>query len=957
MENHTQDIERFIAYVGTLAGDEKGESQVFCDRLFQAFGHAGYKEAGATLEYRVRGPGERTKYADLLWKPRLLLEMKKRGSKLDRHYSQVFDYWVRLVPDRPRYVVLCNFDEFWIYDFNSQVDEPVDKVRLHELSTRYTAFNFLFPQEKKPQFRNDLVAVTRSAADKIAQVYKSIIDNGGEWDDAQRFMLQSVMALFSEDFDLLPRGLFTELIEDCRSRAGNSYDLFGALFNQMNSPIPAGGGRFKSVPYFNGGLFKVVRPFELSRDELELLAAASSENWGRVNPAIFGTLFQSSMDKKERHAYGAHFTSEADIQKVVRPTIVRPWREKIEGAKTLKQMLAVRDEMVRFRVLDPACGSGNFLYIAYREMKRLEMDLLKRIHDEFGKSATAKVGTTSLISLNQFYGIDNNHFAVELAKLTLVLAKEIALRETKGALDAAQEDLPLERDQPLPLDNLDGNIIQADALFCDWPKADAIIGNPPYQSKNKMQQEYGVVYLNRLRARYPGVPGRADYCVYWFRKSHDELPQGGRAGLVGTNTIRQNYSREGGLDYIVNNDGTVTEAVSTQVWSGSAAVHVSIVNWVKGDEPGVKQLYTQKGDKVDSPIERVELPYINSSLSTGVDVSSAVVLAANREADVCHQGQTHGHEGFLLSWAEANVMLRSTPKNSEVIFPYMTADDLLTTKPPSSERYVIDFHPRDVIAAGKYLAPFQRVKETVLPAREKAAEEEEERNASALADNPKSKVNMHHRNFLKRWWLLSYPREELILKISKLPRYIVCGQVTKRPIFEFICPNIRPNAALMVFTLPDDYSFGILQSDMHWKWFVARCSTLKGDFRYTSNTVFDTFPWPQSPTLAQAKKVAARAVALRELRKRLMEENDLSLRELYRTLDLPGQSPLKDAHDALNAAVRMVYGLGEADDPLPFLLDLNDKLTMSEAFMQCVVGPGLPPVVKNPEEFITNDCV
>jgi SAM-dependent methyltransferase len=952
-----REIDRFVSYAQTLKGDEKGEAQVFCDRLFQAFGHAGYKEAGATLEYRVRTPGGHTKYADLLWKPRLLLEMKRRGTKLDRHYSQAFDYWVRLVPNRPRYVVLSNFDEFWIYDFNTQVDEPVDTVFLKDLPSRYTAFNLLLPTEKKPQFRNDLVAVTRGAADKVARAYKSIVDHGGDYEYAQRFVLQCVVALFSEDFDLLPRGLFTELIDECRSRGGNSYDLFGALFNQMNSPAPAGGGRFRHVPYFNGGLFKTVRPVELSKKELDLLAEAASENWGKVNPAIFGTLFQSSMDKKERHAYGAHFTSEADIQKVVRPTIVRPWRDKIEGAKTLKQMLVVRDEMLRFRVLDPACGSGNFLYIAYREMKRLEMDLLKRIHDEFGSSAAGKVGTTSLVGLKQFYGIDNNHFAVELAKVTLVLAKELALRETKGTIDAAQEDLPLERDHPLPLDNLDKNIIQADALFHDWPKADALIGNPPYQSKNKMQQEYGAAYINRLRARYPGVPGRADYCVYWFRRSHDELLEGGRAGLVGTNTIRQNYSREGGLDYIVNNGGTITEAVSTEVWSGSAAVHVSIVNWVKGDEPGMKQLYTQKGDKVDSPVEMVELPFINSSLSTGVDLSSAVVLAANSESGVCHQGQTHGHEGFLLTPADTKFMLRNSASNSEMIFPYMTADDLLTGKPPQAERYVIDFHPRDVIAAGKYFAPFQRVKETVLPTRKQAAEKEEERNAVALADNPKAKVNVHHRNFLKRWWILSYPREELIQKLTKITRYIVCGRVTKRPIFEFINSDIRPNDALQVFTLADDYSFGILQSDVHWAWFIARCSTLKGDFRYTSNTVFDTFPWPQTPTLAQVRKVAARAIALRELRRQLMEENDLSLRALYRSLDLPGQNPLKEAHDSLNAAVRAAYGLGENADPLPFLLDLNDKLTMSEAFMQRVVGPGLPPVVQDPEEFVTTDCV
>jgi hypothetical protein len=178
MDTVAENIQAFVEYAKTLTGDEKGEAQVFCDRLFQAFGHKGYKEAGATLEYRVRAKGKHTKFADLLWRPRLLLEMKTRGEKLQRHYRQVFEYWLQLVPQRPNYVVLCNFDEFWIYDFDSQLDDPVDRVRLEEFPKRYTAFNFLFPDERKPQFGNDRVAVTRAAADKVAGVFNSIVARG-----------------------------------------------------------------------------------------------------------------------------------------------------------------------------------------------------------------------------------------------------------------------------------------------------------------------------------------------------------------------------------------------------------------------------------------------------------------------------------------------------------------------------------------------------------------------------------------------------------------------------------------------------------------------------------------------------------------------------------------------------------------------------------------------------------
>ncbi len=882
--------------------------------------------------------------------------MKKRGEKLQKHYGQAFEYWLQLVPQRPKYVVLCNFDEFWIYDFDSQLNDPVDVVALEDLPERYTAFNFLFPVEKKPQFGNNRVDVTRAAAAKVAGAFNALTDRGEDREHAQRFALQCVVAMFSEDAGLLPRGLFSELLDECR-RGASTYDLIGGLFRQMDSEAPARGGRFQGVRYFNGGIFQKVTPLELRPDEIAMLLDAAQENWSKVQPPIFGTLFQRSMGKERRHAYGAHFTSEADIQKVVLPTIVRPWRERIEAAKTLKELRALLDELRGFRVLDPACGSGNFLYVAFRELKRLELGLLARVHAEFGRQARQAVGTRSLVGVKQCFGLDKDEFAVELAKVTLMIAKELAIDESRAWIDSEQLDLPIEFDAALPLDNLDDNIQAADALFHKWPDADAIVGNPPFQSKNKMQQEYGPAYLNQLRAGYPGVPGRADYCVYWFRKTHDALRTGGRAGLVGTNTIRQNYSREGGLDYIVGHGGTITEAVSSQVWSGDAAVHVSIANWIKGDAPGIKKLFTQLGDQEDSPWSVVELDTIGPALSASFDVTQAQRLRANIDSGACYQGQTHGHEGFLLQPDQATTLLSESARNAEVLFPYLTGDDLLSTKPPAPQRYVIDFHPRDILAAGQYTSLINRLKGTVLPVREAAAAEEARRNRMALDANSSAKVNQHHRNFLNRWWLLSYPRPELISKVASTSRYIACAQVTKRPIFEFVQRYIRPNAALIVFPLPDDYSFGILQSGIHWAWFVSRCSTLKGDFRYTSDTVFDTFPWPQGPTLGRARKVADAATALRGLRRRVMAENGWSLRDLYRTLETPGKNPLRDAHDALDSAVRAAYGMKPKEDPLAFLLALNQEVAEREASLRPVVGPGLPPCVRDPSAFITEDCV
>jgi hypothetical protein len=810
------------------------------------------------------------------------------------------------------------------------------------------------PDHLKPQFQNDQVDVTRKAADNVAQVFNRLVERGENAEVAQRFILQCVVALFAEDIDLLPRGLFTELLDECYSGA-SSYDLIGGLFRQMGSDRPAPqNSRYRDVPYFNGGIFSTIEPIAFTRGEIDLLLAAAAERWSKVEPAIFGALFESSMGKAERHALGAHYTSEADIQKVVLPTIVRPWRERIETAKTLKDLLNLRQELIDFKVLDPACGSGNFLYVAYRELKKLEAQLLTKIHENFSDRSTASIGMMSLVKTTQFYGMDIKRFAVELAKVTLMLAKKLALDEENQLLHMAQMNLPLELDRALPLDNLDQNIRCDDALFCNWTEADAIIGNPPYQSKNKMKQEYGAAYVRRVRAKYPGVPGRADYCVYWFRRTHDELKPNGRAGLVGTNTIRQNYSREGGLDYIVGNGGTITEAVSTQVWSGDAVVHVSIANWLKGEQSGKKKLFTQIGDDQDSPWEMAELDYINSALSSQSDVTQAKTLLINVNSEACYQGQTHGHDGFLLNPDQAKMMLKD-PLTKSVIYPYLIAGkpqkktDLLGHPQSHPSRYSIDLnHCDDILLAMKCGKAFEHIQRYVMPTMQTNAEKE--RLETSKDTGPRQ-------SHFRRWWKFWRDRSEMMNKISEMPRYIACGRVTKRPIFEFISSFIHPNDSLQVFSLADDYSFGILQSGIHWQWFNERCSTLKRDFRYTSDTVFDSFSFPQSPTLAQAKKIATASVKLRQLRRKIMSENQWSLRELYRTLDLPGDNPLRKAQSELDAAVREAYGMKAKEDSLKFLLELNFAVAEREAQGLTVVAPGLPPVVKNPSEFITDDCV
>jgi hypothetical protein len=231
------------------------------------------------------------------------------------------------------------------------------------------------------------------------------------------------------------------------------------------------------------------------------------------------------------------------------------------------------------------------------------------------------------------------------------------------------------------------------------------------------------------------------------------------------------------------------------------------------------------------------------------------------------------------------------------------------------------------------------------------------RNKKLLEKDPDAKVNHHHANFLKQWWLLSWARGEMIECVTKLSRYISCSRVAKRPIFEFVSSAIRPNDACMVFPFADDYSFGVLQSGIHWAWFVAKCSTLTERFRYTSDTVFDTFPWPQTPSASEVKRVARAGRELRRLRQLHMTRAGLTLRQLYRLGELPGDNPLNAAQEELDRKVREAYGMPPKQNPLAFLLELNLELAACEEAGESIKAPGLPSTIKDETQFISDDCI
>ena len=455
-KEHQERIKSFLEWFKNCKGSEKGEGQIFFDRLFQAFGNTGVLGAGAVCEKPIKKrEGKGVAFADLVWKPRVIIELKKRGTPLQKHYDQAFNYWITLVPDRPKYMVLCNFDEFWIYDLNSQLYDPVHKLSTKDLQTSWGALKFLLPVEGEPLFDNHNVAITEQVAKTIGAIYLSMEKRGISKDKAQRFILQLVIALFSEDVGLIPQYTLHEILKKCLIDLPAQKELSllfkgMAVKNKFDKPK-----KYKHIEYFNGGIFKKTDAVELSYKELELLHDASKQNWEKVRPSIFGSLFEGSMDPKRRHGHGIHYTHELDIYKIVGPCIVQPFKEKINKVKTKRDKRKLLKEIQEFKVLDPACGCGNFLYIAFRELRKLEMEILEDL-GESGQIRPSELGL--LVSPKNFYGIDTNKFGLELAKVALSIGRKLLADEFNI------------QDLSLPFDDLDNNFLSEDALFAKWPK-------------------------------------------------------------------------------------------------------------------------------------------------------------------------------------------------------------------------------------------------------------------------------------------------------------------------------------------------------------------------------------------------------------------------------------------------------------------------------------------------------
>jgi SAM-dependent methyltransferase len=893
-----QALHAFAQWVAGCSGNEKQEGQTFVQKLLSAWGWTDATEAGVSFEHKIPkgGAGGGMGYADALIPGKVLIEMKQRGEALGQHFPQLQRYWFNLAP-KPTYAVLCNFDAFWVYDFNLQVDEPVEQLQTAQLPERWSGLAFLSKQPQTPLFGNNQVVVTEKQASAMGSLFRELKQQAamsGQFTDqqAQRFVLQCVLCMFAEDRDMLPNRQFSLALEMCREKNESTFDVLSGLFTEMNTPGVTAGGRFKDTPYFNGGLFSEIPKIDLSPEQLGQLIDSAKEDWRLVRPSIFGNIFEASSDDARRHALGQHFTSEPDILKVVRPTIIEPWEARIEAAKTISELEQLLIELQSFRVLDPACGSGNFLYMGYNGLKDIEATILSKIQDRRRSEALKGQGVFGFVTTNQFFGMDTDPFAVELARVTLMIARKVA-HDRLGLTE-----------QELPLDNLDKNIVQADALFTPWPEADAIIGNPPFLGGKRLRGEMSDSYIEMLYGKFPEAGNFTDLCCYWFRMAHDHLKSDGRAGLVGTNMIRRGDNRRFSLDYIAKNNGFIYNVISDQKWSGDANVHVSIVNWSKQQRPCFLD---------GLPVER-----INTILCIGADTGKAKVVQANKGFSFI--GVQPTGKGFEITEELSQNWITADGSNANVLFPYLTAGDLTSRPNAVPGGWIIDFSELSIEESEKFLLPFEHVVAMVKPQRMKVRREIVKKN----------------------WWRLQERRPAMrrAVKACGGMLLIPCHSKWVVPLYSDL--SSLPNNSITVIASADAYIQGVISSSLHRAWVSATASTLEDRTRYTPSSVFETFPFPQLVTAQQAEAIRQQMIELNDYRNGWMVEQQKGITEMYnRYFDEPA-SQLRKLHDALDALVLKAYGWSAKDDVLANLLDLNLELAELEAEGQAIVGPWDP---------------
>jgi len=831
-------------------------------------------------------------FADVWKKSHFAWEYKGKRKDLKAAYLQLNQYKDAL--ENPPLLVVSDLERIEVRTNFTNLSPKLYTVTLDDLAApdpseplRILRAVFTEPEALRPHVTP--AQLTEHAAGKFAELAGALRARGHDPERVAHFLDKLLFCLYSEDTGLLPKGLLGRLADTTRSRPADFATALGDLFAKMS-----GGGMFGAdrIEWFNGGLFDSADVLTLTAPEIGLLLEVGRLDWGLIEPAIFGTLFERGLDPSQRAQLGAHYTSRDDIWRLVEPVVLRPLRREYEAMQARVTELTMRRDaggrkgpdpearalfeaylgrLRTIRVLDPACGSGNFLYIALQALKDLELEaigwgsLVLRLPQEF-----PQVGPEAVM------GIEINPYAAELARVTIWIG-EIQWMLGHGFHYRSNPILS-------PLDS----IATRDALLdlsdrthpreAEWPAAEFVVGNPPFLGGKLLRSGLGDEYVDTLFGVFSArVPHEADFVTYWHEKARAQIKRGKtrRAGLLATQAIRGGANRR--VLARIKETGEIFFAHADEPWVlYGANVHISFV----GQDDGSETERTLDGQSVST---------INPDLTSGVDLTRARRLREN--LGIAFMGDTKGGP-FEIPEPIARRMLASPNpdgrSNVDVVRPWVNGLDL-TRRP--RDMWIIDFGVGVPEAeAALHEAPFEYVRRTVRAPRELS------------------------RSIISAWWQHERPRPEMRAALRGLGRFIATPNLTKHRLFAWLTAEVVPDHQLIVIARDDDYTFGVLHSRVHEVWARATGTQLReveSGFRYTPTTCFETFPFPR-PTDEQREAIAAAARDLVRLRDGWLNPPGLDPDELSkRTLtNLYNARPtwLEHAHAVLDSAVLAAYG-------------------------------------------------
>lgn len=881
-------------------------------------------------------------------------EYKKAHADLTAAYAQLQQYAPAL--DNPPLLIVCDTQRFVIHTNFTNTPRTTYEFGLADLvapeTRRRLRLAFTDPDQLKPGVTRE--SITKDAAKRFAELADRLRARGHEPQRVAHFVSRLLFCLFAEDIGLLTGNLFTKLLAAARARPQDFEGMARDLFRAMKD-----GGRlsFDTVAHFNGGLFDTDDALPLDRDDVKLLEKAADLDWGAIDPSIFGTLFERGLDPGKRAQLGKFYTDPETILKIVEPVVLRPLRHEWADAKAKIADLMVRskeakapstrtrlrndartlfarfhERLIGVRVLDPACGSGNFLYLSLKGLKDLEHQVLLDADEMGAGRELPRVGPECV------RGIEINPYAAELARVSIWIG------EIQWMLD---HGYGITRSPILKaLDQIECRdaLMNEDETEAAWPEAEFIVGNPPFLGNKLMLRSLGDDYASKLRRLFDGrLPGGVDLVCYWFEKARHAIEAGTttRAGMVATNSIRGGANRAV-LTRILTT-GTIFEAWSDESWiSDGAAVRVSLVAFGKLHVPTEKRLDGRAVDLISASLTKV-----GPQGSIAVDLTKAVRLPEN--AGMSFVGdQKNGAFDISADQARAWLQLPRNPNgksNTDVLFPWSNGADIARR---TSDRWIVDFgNSMSAEEAAHYEQPFAHVLSNVKPSRDGL-----------------------RRDFRRRnWWKHGEPMPAMRAELSRRRRFVATPRVAKYRLFVWLNSSVVPDCQLVVVARDDDTAFGILHSRSHELWSLRLGTSLEDRPRYTPSTTFETFPFPEGltpdvPAAAyagdpRARRIAAAAAELVRLRDnwlnppewvkrvpevvpgypdRLLPVDDKAAAELKkRTLtNLYNQRPtwLANAHKALDDAVAAAYGWPadlSDDEILARLFKLNQERAAAEA--------------------------